>query len=63
MYHHLEDRMTFAPASGRNYYHNCFPGGYVDHVLRVIKFAQLQYDLWKDNGANVDNYTKEELTI
>jgi len=61
MYHHLEDRMTFAPASGRNYYHNCFPGGYVDHVLRVIKFAQLQYDLWKDNGANVDNYTKEEL--
>ena len=61
MYHHLEDRMAFAPASGRNYYHNCFPGGYVDHVLRVIKFAQLQYDLWKDNGANVDNYTKEEL--
>ena len=61
MYHDLEDRMMFAPASGRNYYHNCFPGGYVDHVLRVIKFAHLQYDLWKDNGANVDSYTKEEL--
>ena len=61
MYHDLESRMMFAPASGRNYYHNCFPGGYVDHVLRVINFAQLQYDLWKSNGAYVDNYTREEL--
>ena len=61
MYHDLESRMMLAPASGRNYYHNCFPGGYVDHVLRVIKFAQLQYDLWESNGAYVDNYTREEL--
>jgi hypothetical protein len=61
MYHNLESRMMLAPASGRNYYHNCFPGGYVDHVLRVIKFAQLQYDLWESNGAYVDNYTREEL--
>jgi len=61
MYHDLESRMMFAPASGRNYYHNCFPGGYVDHILRVINFAQLHYDLWKSNGAYVDNYTREEL--
>jgi len=61
MYNDLETRMMFAPASGRNYYHNCFPGGYVDHVLRVINFSQQQYNLWKSNGANVDNYTREEL--
>jgi hypothetical protein len=61
MYHDLESRMMFAPASGRNYYHNCFPGGYVDHVLRVINFAKLHYDLWESNGAYVDNYTREEL--
>ena len=61
MYHDLESRMMFAPASGRNYYHNCFPGGYVDHILRVTNFSQLQYDLWKSNGADVDNYTREEL--
>ena len=61
MYHDLESRMMLAPASGRNYYHNCFPGGYVDHVLRVINSANQIYELWKSNGAKVDNYTKEEV--
>ena len=61
MYHDLESRMMLAPASGRNYYHNCFPGGYVDHVLRVINSANQIYELWKSNGANVDNYTEEEV--
>ena len=61
MYHGLESRMMFAPASGRKYYHNCFPGGYVDHVIRVVNFAEQIYELWKSNGAKVDNYTKEEV--
>jgi len=61
MYHDLESRMMLAPASGRNYYHNCFPGGYVDHVLRVINFTNQIYALWKSNGAKVDSYTKEEV--
>ena len=61
MYNYFESRMMFAPASGRNYYHNCFPGGYVDHVLRVIDFSQQTYTLWENNGSYVDNYTREEL--
>ena len=36
MYDQLAERMMLAPASGIIHYHNCFAGGYVDHVLRVI---------------------------
>tara|TARA_Y100000310_G_C20699685_1_gene828562 strand:+ start:695 stop:1471 length:777 start_codon:yes stop_codon:yes gene_type:complete len=61
MYHHFEERMVLAPASGRNYYHNCFPGGYVDHVLRVVNFSRTIYDLWKNNGADVSNYSESEV--
>jgi len=61
MYHDLESRMMFAPASGRNYYHNCFPGGYVDHVIRVVDFSQQLHTTWMQNGAKVDNYSREEV--
>ena len=33
MYDKLAERMMLAPASGIVHYHNCFAGGYVDHVL------------------------------
>ncbi len=61
MYAYFQDRMMLAPASGINYYHNCFPGGYVDHVLRVIDCAKDLYELWSVKGANVGGYTSEEL--
>jgi len=61
MYAYFENRMILAPASGINYYHNCFPGGYVDHVLRVIDCAQALYNVWSDRGAHVEDYTHEEL--
>jgi len=34
-----EERLLLMPASGNINYHNCFPGGYVDHVIRVIDMA------------------------
>ena len=37
MFEHFEDRIIEAPASGRPNYHNCFPGGWLDHTLRVIE--------------------------
>jgi|TARA_Y100000310_G_scaffold32745_2_gene31014 hypothetical protein len=61
MYRDLESRMIVAPASSRNYFHNCFPGGYVAHVLNVINFSQELHRLWKQSGASTDNYTEEEL--
>tara|TARA_Y100000592_G_C5445164_1_gene305612 strand:- start:389 stop:1165 length:777 start_codon:yes stop_codon:yes gene_type:complete len=61
MYNYFSERMMFAPASGFEHLHNCFAGGYVDHVLRVIKCAEQQYNLWKQMGSDCDGYTFEEL--
>ena len=61
MYTDLEDRMSMAPASSFNHYHNAFPGGYVEHVLRVIKCAKKVYALWTDMEADMSGYTYEEL--
>jgi hypothetical protein len=35
----LGERLALAPASGRKDYHNAFPGGLVDHLLRVLTNA------------------------
>jgi len=61
MYTDLEDRMAMAPASSFNHYHNAFPGGYVDHVLRVIKCAQEVHALWTRMEGDMSGYTREEL--
>jgi len=55
------DRLLYAPASSKEYYHNCFPGGYIIHILNVIKFAQELDKLWVDIMENKRTYTYEEL--
>ena len=35
MYEYFKERAMFAPASGVVYYHNAWPGGYVDHILNI----------------------------
>ena len=60
LYNALEDRMSIAPASGIVHYHNCFAGGYVDHVLRVIECAQKVADTWVSLGV-MKNWADEEL--
>ena len=50
MYNTLAERMMMAPASGIIHYHNCFAGGYVDHVLRVIECAKRIIFLTRKNG-------------
>lgn len=63
MYDELEQRMIMMPASSIEYYHNAFPGGYVDHIIRVYHCVNELYDSWKRMGANVDGFTKEELAF
>jgi hypothetical protein len=36
---HFEERIALCPASSRMQYHNAFPGGLVEHSLRVLKNA------------------------
>ena len=60
MYKDFEEQLTIAPASSKTYYHNCFPGGYLDHILRVYDLAIQQAKILKDNGIKF-NFTGEEL--
>lgn len=57
-----EDKLLFSPASSYAHYHNAFPGGYIDHVLRVINFAVAEYSTWKSDGLRCD-FTPEELVF
>jgi len=61
LYTDFEERMIMAPASGIEHFHNCFGGGYIDHVLRVINGATKVYETWKEMGSDCSGYTKEEL--
>ena len=63
MYEKLADRILTAPASSNSARHNCFPGGYIDHVNRVVKCAIELWDTWNSLGANTKNYSKEELVF
>ena len=62
MYKHFEERMMFAPASGREHFHNAMPGGYVEHVLHIIQYSLQVKAVWEKNGANI-NFTDEELVF
>jgi hypothetical protein len=58
-----EERMLMMPASAKDWHHSAFPGGYIDHVIRVHKCAMTLYDAWESMGADTSTYTKEELTF
>lgn len=58
----LSDIYVMAPASGKSWYHNAFPGGYVDHVNRVVQYAVKQKDLYLQMGGIVD-FSDEELVF
>ena len=42
-YKKYEDRFQLMPAAHKVQYHNCFPGGYIEHVNRVIQLS-LEFD-------------------
>ena len=62
LYQSLAEEMVTAPASGKLHYHNCFPGGYIEHVNRVVQCALKTKALWEEMGATVD-FTDEELVF
>lgn len=59
MYDAYGNELLTAPASGKNHYHNAFPGGYLDHVLRVVDTTLKMCSLYKTMGGNI-NFTREE---
>lgn len=63
MYESLAEKICTAPASSHSSRHNCFPGGYIDHVNRVVKCSIRLYETWIELGSNTSNYTKEEVVF
>lgn len=61
-YKKYEERFVMMPASHKPQYHNCFPGGYIDHVNRVVTAALKLDTLWREIGM-IDTYTTEELVF
>jgi hypothetical protein len=62
-YEKYSERLMLMPAAHKKEYHNAFPGGYVDHVNRVITCALHLHELWAQMGADITTYTKEELVF
>ena len=61
-YKQYEDRFVLLPASHKKAYHNCFPGGYIDHVIRVVECALKVDQVWREMGM-MNTYTNEELVF
>jgi len=55
-----EVRISTAPASTKKSYHNAFVGGYVLHVLNVMKGCSKILESWKSLGFTPD-FTEEEM--
>lgn len=62
-YQSIEEHLVLAPAAIRESNHNCMPGGYVDHVNRVVSAALDQHALWSNYGNSHTTYTLEELVF
>jgi hypothetical protein len=62
MYEDFGNTLIEAPAAGKVHYHNAFPGGYIDHVLRVVEATLQMSALYKKIGGNID-FTKEEAVF
>jgi len=48
----LGDRLVMAPSSGKDEYFNAFPGGLIDHSLKILESA---YKVARGCGVEVEN--------
>ena len=62
-YNKYGDRIMMMPASHKKEYHSAFPGGYVDHVNRVVKASLSMSGLWEGFGCDMTTFTTEELVF
>ena len=60
-YNKYQERVMLMPAAHKKEYHNSFPGGYVEHVNRVVRCSIKQSQLWEEEGADMSTFTMEEL--
>jgi hypothetical protein len=61
-YNKYEERFILLPASHKPQYHNCFAGGYIEHVLRVINAAIDISEIWGKYDVK-PTFTREEVVF
>lgn len=61
-YKSIEELLVMAPASTKLDHHNCFPGGYLNHVIRVVEASLVYQKVW-DKFGQKKTYTDEELVF
>ena len=62
-YEKYAERIMLMPAAHKKEYHSAFPGGYVDHVNRVVRGALSMSGLWEGFGCDMSTFTTEELVF
>jgi hypothetical protein len=62
-YKKYEDRVILMPAAHKKEYHNAFPGGYVEHVNRVVNASIKLYSVWNEFDADMSTFTVEEMVF
>ena len=62
-YEKYAERIMLMPAAHKKEYHSAFPGGYVDHVNRVVKAALSMSAVWEGFGCDMTTFTTEELVF
>ena len=62
-YKQYEERLIVLPASHKAAYHSAFVGGYVYHVLNVIKNAIVSLDVWRRAGSNLVDITLDSVVF
>lgn len=58
----LENEYVLAPASSKTWFHSAFPGGYVEHVNRVVEMSLKVKEMYNSMGGKID-FTDEELVF
>lgn len=62
-YKKYEERLILMPAAHKKEYHNSFPGGYINHVNRVVNGALQISKVWESFGCDMSTFTQEELVF
>ena len=62
-YRQYEDRLILLPAAHKEGLHSAFVGGYVFHVLNVIKNAIVSFDVWGRAGSDLSKITLDNVVF
>jgi len=57
----LGNELAIAPASGKAHFHSSYPGGYIDHVMNVVRNANNMLSIFKQDFDGDLGFTPEEL--